>query len=168
MSYREEYAAHHSVFSRIKCQMLRCDPKAFPQNAGDCRSRRLNRRMGFSEIEGKAARVAAGSEGNARVSTRRVTEAKLKVHQSIGAACTVKRCLRLLAQQPLKAERSQNPVQRMNITALRDDPTGDPLIFGNQSSSARGLFAAFKQPRRLHSCLPAVSLNLLSLAGVFR
>jgi hypothetical protein len=39
-------------------------------------------------------------------------DSQLLVQQSIGAACTVKRCLRLLAQQSLKAERSQNRIRR--------------------------------------------------------
>ena len=43
-------------------------------------------------------------------------------NQFIGAGCNVKRWARLLAQQSLRTEKSQNPVRKMNVKGFRVDP----------------------------------------------
>jgi uncharacterized protein (DUF427 family) len=45
-----------------------------------------------------------------------------RIEQSIGAACSVKHWLRLLAQQSSRTERSPSPVRKMNANAIQRNP----------------------------------------------
>jgi len=80
----------------------------------------------MSDMEGKVTRVGASERGQ-RTSfktPRYRGEAKVDLqNQFIGAACNVKRWLRLLAQQSSRTEDHKTQVEEMNVKGFRCAPS---------------------------------------------